>query len=83
MLDSALPATERENPSMILPSYKHYIHTYCGSLNENGSSRLIFLNALSPVGGTIREQLGGMALLEIVLLGVGFFEVLKAHTIPR
>ena len=35
----------------------------CGDLNENGAHRLICLNAGSPVGGTVWEGLGSVALL--------------------
>ena len=42
-----------------------------GSLNENGSNRLMHLNACSEVGGTIWEELGG--------IGVDF-DVSKTHT---
>jgi hypothetical protein len=42
-------------------SFKRF---YCGGLHENGSHRLIYLNVWSPVGGTVQEGLGGVALLE-------------------
>ena len=39
------------------------VNSHCG-LNENDPHRLIYLNAWSPVGGTIWKGLGGVALLE-------------------
>lgn len=54
----------------------------CGGLDENGSHRLVCLNALFPVGGTVWEGLGGAALSEEVSLEVDF-EVSKAHAIPH
>jgi hypothetical protein len=39
--------------------------TLCGSLKEN-AHRLIYLNTLLPVGGTIWEGVGGVAFLEEV-----------------
>lgn len=38
----------------------------CNSLNENGPYGLIYWNVGFSVSGTIREGLGGMALLEAV-----------------
>lgn len=49
----------------------------CGGLNENGLYRLMYLNALSPVGELIWEGLGGVTLLK-----VEGFEVLKAYIAP-
>lgn len=42
----------------------------CG--NEKGPCRLIYLDALSPVGGNVWEELRGVALLEEVCYGDGF-----------
>lgn len=38
----------------------------CGALNEYGPHRLIYLSTWSPVGETICEGLGGVALMEEV-----------------
>ena len=38
----------------------------CDSLNENGPQRLLSLNTWPPVGGTVWEGLGHVALLEEV-----------------
>ena len=35
-------------------------------MNKNGSHRLIYLNVLTPVGGTVWEGLVGVALLKEV-----------------
>ena len=43
--------------------------------------RLIDLNAQFPVGGTVREELGGVALLKGVCHCGAGFEISKAHTI--
>ena len=52
----------------------------CGCLNENGSHRLLCLDAWSPVKGTVWEGLGGVALLEEVCYrGVGL-EISKAQS---
>lgn len=32
------------------------VHVICGSLNENGSQRLIYLNACFSVGGLFRKE---------------------------
>lgn len=53
----------------------------CGSLNENGSYVLRYLNAITPLDRTDWEQCGSG------LAGVGAswasdFEVSKAHVIP-
>jgi hypothetical protein len=42
------------------------IHAYFSGLNEYKPDRLIYLNTWSPAGGTVREVLGGMVLLEKV-----------------
>lgn len=36
----------------------------CGDFSDNGSSRLLYLNSWSAVGGTTWDELGDMALLE-------------------
>lgn len=36
----------------------------CGGWNGNGPHRLLYLNALPPVAGTVWEPLGGVGLLE-------------------
>lgn len=54
----------------------------CGGLDENGSHRLVCLNAPFPVSGTVWEGLGGVVLSEEVSLEVDF-EVSKAHAIPH
>lgn len=54
----------------------------CDALNENGSHRLKYFKAWSPVSGIVWEGLGGLALWEEVChCGVGF-EVSKAHATP-
>jgi hypothetical protein len=40
-----------------------------GGLGENGVHRLICLNGLSLVGGTVWEELGGVALLRRYVIG--------------
>ena len=52
----------------------------CGSLNENGPHRLVYLSAWSIVGRTVLEGLGGVALLEKVCHWLDF-EFPKAHAI--
>jgi hypothetical protein len=59
-----------------------FFFDYYGSLNENGSHRLVYLKAYSLVGGTVWEVLRGMGLLEEAChWGLGF-EVSEAHAIP-
>lgn len=53
----------------------------CHGLNDNGPSRLKYLNAWSPVVRTIWKGLGGGLVGGGVLLGMGF-EVFKAYRIP-
>jgi hypothetical protein len=48
----------------------------CSGLNENDLHRLIYLNAWSPVGGTVWEGLGGCLSLRVD------FEVSQVHGIP-
>lgn len=43
----------------------------CGSWNENGSHKFIYLNAWYPAGRTVCEGLGLVALLEEAPLGMG------------
>lgn len=40
------------------------VKTGCAGLNMNASHRLIYLNASSPLGRTVWEGLGGVALSE-------------------
>jgi len=47
----------------------------CGGLNENDLHRLIYLNALSPVCGTVQEGLGGVASCVTVFLLPGLTEL--------
>lgn len=52
--------------------------TRWGGLNEKGLHRLIGLNACFPVGGTVWEELGGVASLEeVCLCGRGGFKKKK------
>ena len=54
----------------------------CG-LNGNGPHKLIYMNAWSPVGGTIWVGLGGVALLEEVCVTESkALRFQKVHTIP-
>lgn len=49
-------------------SYLHggMLMRVCGGLNENGPQRFMSLNTWSHVGGTVWEELEGVALLEEV-----------------
>lgn len=60
---------------------KGSIHTICSDLNENVLNS-IFLYIWSPVGGTVRENLGGVAFLEEICHWGTDFEVSKAQNIP-
>ena len=44
--------------------FRNIFRRYCGGLNENGTHRLIRLNAQSPLGRTVWEGLGGVASLK-------------------
>lgn len=44
-----------------MQALRNILNGYCGSLNENDSQRLMCLNIWPPVGGTVREGLGGPA----------------------
>jgi hypothetical protein len=44
--------------------FRNIFRRYCGGLNENGTHRLICLNAQSPLGRTVWEGLGGVASLK-------------------
>lgn len=54
--------------------FNHFGVNVCGSLNENGSHRLLYLNAWFTVGGTIWEGLKSVALLD---------DVTSKHTVFR
>lgn len=50
-------------------------------MNENGLHRLLHLNACSPVHGTIWEELGGMALEDMLwLLVLRFQNPMPCHS---
>lgn len=49
-------------------SLSPFISEHCDGLNDNGPHRCIYLNAWSAVGGTVWRGLGGVALVEELLL---------------
>ena len=51
-------------------------------LNENGPCRLVYLNALLHLGGTVWEGLRGVAFLEEVCHWGVSFEIPKTHPFP-
>lgn len=60
------------NTKLHVLAFRYYDETpVCGSLNENFPQRLRCLKLWSPFGAAVRVGLGGLALLEEVLLGMG------------
>ena len=54
----------------MLLSAKEKLAAGCGGLNENAPHRLRYLNTQSPVGDTVWDSLGGVALQGCMPLGV-------------